>query len=295
MRRRGYIRALGGAATVGAGLPLAGQVLSSRGTPTTDGSAYDSSDSADGSADVLVAGSLLDLAQDVPGGHVEAHGSVAVRRLVQKGMRDPDVVALADPTLFAGLTDRVTLFATNALCLTYRPDSPHADAIAEDWTAALRRPDCSVGRTDPTTDPLGYRTVLAMRLAERFGHVDSASDALDGTVVQPETMLLQVLESGKLDAAFVYRNMANEHGLPTVDLPERLDFSKPTYADTYGSVSYALDDQTIQGAPIRYGVNARTDAGAQWVDALLDDEERLRSHGFGIPPTYPRQWSPDGR
>lgn len=295
MTRRDYVRAAAGVAAVGVGAPLADQVLSRRGTSTADASDGDDNSDGDSDAAVLVAGSLLALAQDVSGARVETHGSVAVRRLLQQGMRDPDVVALADPTLFSGLADRVRLFATNALCLTYRPDSPHADAIADDWTAALHRSDCRVGRTDPTTDPLGYRTVLALRLAERFDLVDSARDALADTSVQPETMLLQVLESGKLDAAFVYRNMAREHGLPTVDLPERLDFSQPRHADTYGSVAYELDDRTVRGAPIRYAVNARTEAGSQWVARLLSDEQRLRSHGFGVPSSYPKQWSPDGR
>src|SRR6056297_3564311 len=63
---------------------------------------------------VLVAGSLLGVAERVADATIEAHGSVAVHRLVVEGNRDPDAVALADPTLFEGISETATLFATNS-------------------------------------------------------------------------------------------------------------------------------------------------------------------------------------
>ena len=49
---------------------------------------------------VLVAGSLQGVADRVGDASVEAHGSLAARRLVVEGARDPDAMALADPLLF---------------------------------------------------------------------------------------------------------------------------------------------------------------------------------------------------
>jgi molybdate/tungstate transport system substrate-binding protein len=236
----------------------------------------------------LVAGSLLSLAEQVDGATVEARGSVAVRRQVLEGVRDPDVVGLADPRLFDGISDRATLFATNALVVAYDPDSEHAPAIREDWRAALASEAIEVGRTDPDTDPLGYRAVLALRLAERDGDVD-ADTVLEDSRVLPEVDLLNVLEGGGLDAALAYRSMAVERGLPTVDLPVSIDFSDPEHADHYGSVAYDLPKRTVRGAPIRYGAAALTMRGEGWLDRLVSGHDRLRASGFEVPAAYPRR------
>ncbi|SEO22678.1 molybdate/tungstate transport system substrate-binding protein [Halogranum amylolyticum] len=236
-------------------------------------------------ARALVAGSLLVLADDVAGADVEAHGSLTARNLVVDGARDPDVLALADPDLFSGITAETTLFATNALVLAYDPESRYADAIADDWATGLAREGVRVGQTDPKADPLGYRTVLAMRLADDRGL--AAAELLDDSLVFPETALMRTLEAGKIDAAFVYENMAVEHDLPFVDLPPAIDFSDPARVDTYATVSLDLPDRTVRGAPIRYGVTALTDAGAAWADSLATDRDRLRDHGFTVPDDYP--------
>ncbi|WP_458187567.1 extracellular solute-binding protein [Haladaptatus sp. NG-WS-4] len=231
---------------------------------------------------VLVAGSLQRLASDVGDASVEAHGSVAARRLVVSGARDPDAVAFADPTLVAGLAPQATLFATNALVLVYDPESPHARALQRDWRGALRRDRIVVGRTDPDRDPLGYRTVMALELA-------GERDLLDTMRIVPETGLLRSLEGGAFDAAFAYRNMAVEHDLPFVDLPDELDFSNPALADRYGSVSVELPERTVRGAPIRYAATAMTDDGGSWVESLVSGRKRLRHAGFSVPREYPKR------
>ena len=237
-------------------------------------------------ANALVAGSLLELADGIPGATVEAHGSVAVRRLVTDGLRAPDAVALADPRLFSGIAERATLFATNALVIAYHPDSPFAGALASDWSRALEADGIALGRTDPQKDPLGYRTVMAMRLAERDHSVD-ATTVLDGSDVFLETDLLNVLEGGQVDAAFAYRNMAVQRDLPYVELPVRIDFSDPGLAAHYASVGYDLGGETVRGAPIRYGAAALTDRGGAWVERLVTAAAALRAAGFGVPADYP--------
>lgn len=234
----------------------------------------------------LVAGSLLSVTTRVPGATVEAHGSVAVRQLLRDDLRDPDAVALADPRLFEGLAERVTMFATNALVVAYNPDSAHADAVREDWAGAVQRSAVGVGRTDPAVDPLGYRTVMLLRLAADEGLLDT-SLALENARILPETDLANVLERGDLDAAFVYRNMAVERDLPYVSLPDRIDFSSPAAADSYARASYDLGDRTVRGMPIRYAATALTDAGQPWIDRLTGGRQRLREAGFGVPESYP--------
>lgn len=260
----------------GIGGVLAGGVLG-RSAVTGDGS--------DPPPSALVAGSLQGVAEQVGDAAVEAHGSVAAKQLIHDGARDPDAVALADPRLFEGIADRLTLFATNALVIAYTDSSDHADTIATDWTTAIQNPEIQIGRTDPDLDPLGYRTVMALRLADSFG-VDAAT-ALDRTLVFPETALMRTLETGELDAAFAYRNMAVEHELPFVELPAAIDFSDPTRIAHYADVSYELDSGTIPGAPIVYGAAALTDRGEHWVRSLAGATDRLARAGFSQPEQYP--------
>lgn len=267
--RRAFVGGVGAAS-----LGIAGAVAS----PDAD-----ASDDAPPSA--LVAGSLLHLASRVPGVSVEAHGSAAVRRLILDEMRRPDAVALADPRLFEGIADRASLFATNALVLAYAPESDAASALERDWRA-VERSDLTVGRTDPDVDPLGYRTVMALRLASSAFDVDG-STVLDESHVAPETDLMNVLENGGIDAAFAYRNMAVQRDLPFVSLPDRIDFSNPAFADAYADVSYELDGKAIHGAPIRYAATALTDVGEQWVERLVTGRDRLRETGFVVPDSYP--------
>jgi molybdate/tungstate transport system substrate-binding protein len=271
LRRGAGVFAVGSAASAGAL-----SVLSD-----TDGSAKDPDSSAK-SAEVLVAGSLQRVAGEIGDASVEAHGSVACRRLLEDGLRDPDAVALADPALFDGLAERVTCFATNALVVAVREEI--ADEY-DDWRELVADPDLALGRTDPDRDPLGYRTVMALRLADGID-----ADALLGRIdLFPETGLLRTLEAGGIDAAFAYRNMAVEHDLPHLDLPERIDFSNPDLADEYAEETAELTDRTVRGAPIRYAATGRTPRGREWVRALGAARETLRDAGFGVPEAYPRE------
>ncbi|WP_267639661.1 extracellular solute-binding protein [Haloarchaeobius amylolyticus] len=270
--RRRTLQALAATGTAGLlGSTVYGQLSASKDAPTA-----------------LVAGSLLTVASNTEGASIEAHGSATVAQLVRDDLRDPDAVALADPALFRGITDEFTLFATNALVLTYDPQSARAGQIRQHWREAVRDPDVAVGRTDPKLDPLGYRTVMALRLADGI----DAENVLDESRIFAETGLLNALEAGGIDAAFTYRNMAVERDLPYVDLPASIDFSDPTHAETYATVSYDLPEQTVQGAPIRYGVTALTPAGEPWVETLVAEDRRLEMAGFTIPRSYPKLGRP---
>jgi molybdate/tungstate transport system substrate-binding protein len=238
----------------------------------------------------LVAGSLYGLARAVPGASVEAHGSAAVRQLIRDGARDPDAVAVADPRLMAGIADSARLFATNALVLAYNPDADAASRIQSDWKGALTASDVRIGRTDPAVDPLGYRTVMALRLAEGV----DAEAVLDRSFVRPETEVTNLVERGDLDCAFVYANMATELDLPAVDLPARIDFSDPAHADDYASVSVEVAGETYAGAPIRYAGTALTDRGETWIESLMTDRDRLEEYGFVVPESYPEPYRVDG-
>ncbi|ELZ23623.1 sulfate/thiosulfate/molybdate ABC transporter substrate-binding protein [Halosimplex carlsbadense 2-9-1] len=300
--RRGFLTALGGAGatTVAAGVSgCVGSMGSAAGTDGSDSSGSDGDSGGGRPISVLAAGSLqlafsegFRAAVDRPV-QVEAHGSVTVARLVAEGRRDPDVVALADTALF----DRVlpaewhAEFATNALVVAHTDsDAGRRVAEADRWFDPVADGAASLGRTDPDLDPLGYRTLFALDLASEYYDRPGLGDALvDPRQVYPETSLLSRFETGDLDAAVVYRSMAEDRGYDYVDLPAEIDLSDPDHAEAYGAVSYDLPDgETVRGAPITYGAVAREDGDrvAETFETLVGGEY-LGDHGFVVPEGFP--------
>jgi molybdate/tungstate transport system substrate-binding protein len=222
---------------------------------------------------------------------VETRGSAACARMVEEGLRDPDLLALADPVLFSGLTAEYTEFATNALCVAYNPDSAAGERVASASVPLdpLLDGEARIGRTDPDADPLGYRTLFALRAAkDRWGR--PYPSLLDPGQLFPETELLTVLETGELDAAFAYRNMAADHDVPFRTLPPAVDFSSPQYADGYGRYSYELPSgRVVRGTPITYGAAVRRakSSRVRSVFETLVGGEWLGS-AFEIPSSFPR-------
>jgi len=226
---------------------------------------------------------------------VESHGSVHAARLLADGKRDPDIVAVADPALFDRLLSTAwhAVIASNELVVAYNPQTPGGERVADadDWTAVVAHEAVSLGRTDPEMDPLGYRTVFALELAARRRDEPTlAEDVLAPEQRYPETQLLAQFETGGVDAAVVYRSMAEERGYPYRELPAAVNLGDPSRAKQYETVSYELADGTVaRGAPIEYAALRRRDddATVQAFETLLDGDW-LTEHGFTVRQQYPR-------
>ncbi|WP_159435699.1 substrate-binding domain-containing protein [Halobaculum gomorrense] len=250
------------------------------------------------SVSVLAAGSLArvfderlrPLAGDGVDLDLEFHGSAACARLVREGLRDPDVLVLADPALFEGIAERYTAVATNELVVAHAGDTVGGRAVARaefPLDPVLER-ELRWGRTDPDADPLGYRTLFALRLAER-ARGRPYPEALASSRLFPEAELLAVFEAGALDAAVVYRNMALDHGVSHRVLPASVNLGSPARAEAYARETYELPDGTVvRGSPIRYGAVARRESAA--VAAVFDAvvAGAWTGDAFGTPPSYPR-------
>ena len=256
---------------------------------------------------ILSAGSLqhaletgFEPAVDVPV-QVESHGSATVARMIDEGQRDPDIVAVADTALFETPLSPpwYSVFTSNAVVLAYNPETEggqriaEAEAGTERWYEPLLDGDVSLGRTDPDQDPLGYRALFALELASQY--YDDAP-ALHERIprreqVYPETALVSQFETGAVDAALAYRNMAVERGYEYVDLPDQIDLSNPEYAeDWYAAVSYELPNgQEVRGDTIGYGATIRksSDAAVSVFDALTTGEY-LHESGFLVREGFPR-------
>ena len=238
-------------------------------------------------------------ALDVPL-QVEARGSAAVARMVAEGQKSPDVVSLADVALFDSPLHPgwYAEFATNAVVVAYNPDTAGGrrlrDAGSDGWFRPMLDGEVRVGRTDPDTDPLGYRTLFALELAT--DHYDTDRNLREAIPtreqIYPETQLVSQFETGSIDAAFAYRNMAVERGYEFVDLPTAIDLSDPARADAYASATYALPGgKTVRGGVVSYGSTVRA---GRTRDAVVDAFEAqcageyLTEFGFEVPDDYPR-------
>ena len=229
---------------------------------------------------------------------VEARGSAAAARLVADGAKDPDIVSVADVTLFDTplSPDWFVEFATNSLVVVYDPETEGGrqvrDAGPDGWFPPLTDESVSFGRTDPDLDPLGYRTLFALELAGLY--VDAATTPRETVPerdqIYPETRLLGQFESGSLDAAVVYRNMAVERDLPFLELPPQVGLGDPERAAAYARVSYELPGgQVVSGGVISYGSTIRHDRPA--VRDAFDTHVTgayLTDFGFTVPDDYPR-------
>ncbi|MDS0222958.1 extracellular solute-binding protein [Haloarcula sp. S1AR25-5A] len=251
--------------------------------------------------DVLVAGSLQNAASETLQSRtdvklaVEARGSVQAARLVAEGKRDPAIVALADPTLFDRIMNTAwhAVVASNKMVLAYNPQTAGGERVADaaPWYGPLRGNGVSLGRTDPTLDPLGYRTLFVLDLAADYYDEPGLADAvLSPDQTYPETQLLAQFETGAVDAAFVYRSMAIERDYPFREFPPEIHLGNPAHAERYRTTSYELSDGTaITGGPIEYGAVRRDEQESTRTafEAVLSGDW-LAPHGFTVREAYPR-------
>jgi molybdate/tungstate transport system substrate-binding protein len=226
-----------------------------------------------------------------------------VRRLTEL-QSTPDVLALADPDLFPALLEpRFTtwhaLFGRNRMVLAYTPRSRFASEVGTtNWWEVLARPGVQVGRSDPNTDPSGYRTLLVWQLAAlHYGVPDLEARMLRAAPprnVRPrEADQVALLQAGELDYIWTYESLAALMALRYLKLPDAVDLGSPADSALYARVSTRVlgkragDTITVRGRPILFGVSVplgapHSGAGERFVAYLLSPEGRriLRAAHF---------------
>lgn len=218
-----------------------------------------------------------------------------VRRLTEL-QSTPDVLALADPDLFPSLlepefTSWHALFGRNRMVLAYTPRSRGAtDIDADNWWKVLARPGVQVGRSDPNTDPSGYRTLLVWQLAARhYGIPDMERRMLHAAParnVRPrEADQVALLQAGELDYIWTYESLAALMSLSYVTLPSDVDLGTAADSTLYATAvtrvlgKRAGDTLTVRGRPILFGVTVprgarHAEAAERFVAYLLSSEGR---------------------
>ena len=236
----------------------------------------------------------------------------AIRKLTDLG-RIPDVLATADVALFDALivpkhSSWYVVFGTDALVLAYGPHSVgRADLSPEAWFRVLLSPGVRTGRSDPSIDPSGYRTLMALQLAERhYGEPGLASRLLQAMQEQyvrhAEADLSALLQAGELDYIWTYRNLARAHGLQYLELPAEVNLADPALAAWYAQATARVagkspgDTLVLTGAPIVFAVTSprgapHPEAARAFIALLLSPRgaDVLRATGFD--PLLPPRWS----
>lgn len=201
----------------------------------------------------------------------ESAGSLETARKLTELGSVPDIVGLADAEVFPQLLvpEHVAWyarFARNRMVVAYTPRSRGADSIATaNWHRVLADPAIEVGRADPDLDPNGYRTLLVLRLAERYyGEPGLAGRLLANAParnVRPkEADLVGLLQAGELDYIWSYESLAQATGLRYVTLPDSIDLGTAADSAFYRTASVRVagsgvgDTVTFRGEPIVYGI-----------------------------------------
>ncbi len=227
----------------------------------------------------------------------EAAGSRSCARKITDLKRDCDVMASADYTVINRLlipeyASWNIRFAGNEMVIAFMPGSRYAGMINRDnWYEIMQKKDVAIGRSDPNSDPCGYRSVMTCRLAETYYRKPGLARRLLGkdllNLRPKETDLLALLETGEIDYIFIYRSVAKQHGLKFVILPDEINLGNPEYADSYFRVTVKISGKnpgqflTKRGAPMVYGVTVPKNApeaelAVRFVSFLLDPEKGMK-------------------
>jgi molybdate/tungstate transport system substrate-binding protein len=228
---------------------------------------------------------------------LEPAGSLVCARKITELRKPCDIIASADYFVirellipeYAGWNIR---FATNSMVIAYNDKSRYSSEInSANWTDILLRKDVIYSRSDPDSDPGGYRAVLAIMLAEKYYIKPGLTEKLlskNREFIRPkEVDLIALIESGSVDYMFQYKSVAIQHGLKYIELPDEINLSDPSKDGLYGTVSVEVTGNTpgsrikITGGYINYSL-AIPDAAPNKELAIDFVSYMLSEEGSGI-------------
>ncbi len=228
---------------------------------------------------------------------LEADGSRNCARKITDLNKKCDIMASADYTVINNLlipkyADWNIKFASNEMTIVYNQSSRYADEInVNNWYDILLKKDVAFGRSDPNSDPCGYRAILTCKLAEKYYDIKNFTEkiiAKDDNYIRPkETDLLALLESHSLDYIFLYRSVAQQHNLKYLILPDSVNLKNPQLEKYYKTVSVNISGKTPyesitkKGSPMVYGItipkNApNPDLAVKFLQFLLSKDKGMK-------------------
>ena len=211
----------------------------------------------------------------------EAKGSLTIIQELKDGLRRPDVVISSDSSLLDelkfSLIDQYYLFASNSIVVAGKKEVP------ENWIERIVEREVKAGMSDPGADPLGYRTLIMLKLAEIYYGFEFYKRVVENLVVFAlETDLSANLSAGNIDVGFLYKNMALNYNLNFIELPDEINLSNPEMDEFYSKAEVRVGKRTFRGRSIAYGIaEIKGGRGKEFVDFMLNDGLKiLRKLGF---------------
>jgi molybdate/tungstate transport system substrate-binding protein len=178
---------------------------------------------------------------------LEPAGSLVCARKITELNKPCDIMASADyfvinELLIPKYTTWSIRFATNEIVIAYHEKSRYSSEInGNNWFDILSKDDVIYSRSDPDSDPCGYRTVFTLMLAEKYYHNEGLTEKMvskNKDFIRPkEVDLIALIESNAIDYMFQYKSVAIQHGLKFIELPDEINLSDPAKTNIYGSVS----------------------------------------------------------
>jgi molybdate/tungstate transport system substrate-binding protein len=224
---------------------------------------------------------------------LEAAGSRKCARKITDLNKTCDLFASADYTVIDQLlipeyADWHIKFAGNEMVIAMHPDAP--ELTRENWPKQLLDPQSRYGRSDPNSDPCGYRTVLSIKLAEQLYNLNGFADSIlskDEKYVRPkETDLLALIESRTIDYFFIYRSVAEQHNLKYLELPDKINLGKEEHKQFYANATVDVSGKkpgefiTKKGEPMIYALcipnnSKNKELALQFAKFILEKEKGM--------------------
>jgi molybdate/tungstate transport system substrate-binding protein len=223
---------------------------------------------------------------------LESAGSLVCARKVTELKKPCDIIASSDyfvinELLIPEYASWSIRFATNEIVIAGQDKSKYiSDLNSENWMDILQREDVIYARSDPDSDPCGYRTVFTFLLAEKYYNKPGLTDKMvikNREFIRPkEVDLVALLETNAIDYMFQYKSVAIQHRLKIIELPEEINLADPLKNDIYKSVSIDVvgskpgTKMKVTGDYINYSITV--------IDKAPQKEEAINFLEFVLSP-----------
>jgi molybdate/tungstate transport system substrate-binding protein len=239
---------------------------------------------------------------------LESAGSLVCARKVTELKKPCDILASSDyfiinELLIPAYTSWSIRFATNEIVIAFLGKSKYSAEInSSNWMDILQKEDVIYSRSDPDSDPCGYRTVFTFMLAERYYKKPGLTEKMvskNNEYIRPkEVDLVALLESNAIDYMFQYKSVAIQHNMKFIELPKEIDLSDPGMNDLYRSVSLDVagskpgSKMRVTGEYINYSITVldnapQKDTAVDFLEFLLSPEGRNIFRSYGQEPIIP--------
>ncbi len=227
----------------------------------------------------------------------EVSGSMVCARKITQLKKPCDIFASADYMIINKMiipeyADFNIIFASNKIVLCFTESSNFSSTInTNNWFNILKKENVNWGFSDPNLDPCGYRTLIVMKLAEKYYNIEGLYDSLIKKVklknIRPKSVeLISLLQTGNLDYAWEYYSVAKQHGLNFIDLPPEINLGSFEYDNLYKKASVKIRGKSgnkieIRGKSITYGLTLLKSApnreqAIDFLKFLLNREKGLK-------------------